>query len=653
MCATSPTAGLSTMLLSVKAGHPKAADQLFNKIYPDLRSIAGRLLQPKDSKGTWAPTDLVNEALSRLLKKHMTWPDNRRHLFSTLAKAMQDVLVERARTHAAAHHGASWQRVSVDSSLADSPQPERLDLLEFDAALEKLTEVSPRSAEVVRLRYFLGQTMAQIAESLALSLTTVEKEWRLARAFLLAHLRGSNEPRPATLSLPAVKSTSDAGSFKQGQGDDSYLHGLNPAPITATERFELARSIGQYAIERKLGDGGMGSVYQARDTLAERMVAIKVVPPHLANFEVARDRIIREAKALAHINHPGVVRLLSVEQHSDVLLLISEYVAGYSLAESLRALQDASISGSSHLIMSPADIVRVCADIAEALQYIHSLGIVHRDVKPSNILVADRGPARLIDFGIAVTRSDVSFGEQDVSGTRRYMSPELLSGAPSPISAASDVFALGLTLKELLTACYARLNSQPASRPSAAGEQKKADSLIPPPLRHAYEAATTTNPADRILLVEFRGLLNDFLRKNYADKSPANKLYIEEEVSSAVILDRHLGSDEKWRRFNHQLWSFIRDSADHSVTLPDAVRIGIRDNIVESEVLAVLGLLSRPEHLSLMAHYRTENGAALDSAFVHEKLMSEWNASSRSLSDDCQAWMKRVRVQWCPIKRYA
>lgn len=205
---------------------------------------------------------------------------------------------------------------------------------------------------------------------------------------------------------------------------------------------ELLGRLGRYDVERVIGSGGMGIVLKAHDSELNRVVAIKVLAPHLANSGAARRRFSREARAAAAVLHPNVLPIFNVESDGRTPYFVMQFVAG----ESLQARVDRQ---------GPLEIptaLRIARQTAAALMAAHSQGLVHRDVKPANILLeecVDR--AQLSDFGLARTVDDASLTRTGiVAGTPHYMSPEQASG--EPIDARSDLFSLGCTLYFMLAA---------------------------------------------------------------------------------------------------------------------------------------------------------------------------------------------------------
>lgn len=202
---------------------------------------------------------------------------------------------------------------------------------------------------------------------------------------------------------------------------DALLHALTAA------------TAGSYRIERELGRGGMGAVFLARDLALDRDVAIKVLPPDLGLNPTLRERFVREARLAASLSHPNIVHVHAVLEHGDLLAIVMQYVDGETLS------QRVARSGP----YDAADTARLLQDTSWALGYAHARGIVHRDVKPDNLLI-ERGTGRpmILDFGIA--RTDRTQGLTEVGqsiGTPHYLSPE--QAAAEEVDGRSDLYSLG------------------------------------------------------------------------------------------------------------------------------------------------------------------------------------------------------------------
>ncbi|MEX2177520.1 MAG: serine/threonine-protein kinase, partial [Gemmatimonadaceae bacterium] len=210
-----------------------------------------------------------------------------------------------------------------------------------------------------------------------------------------------------------------------------------PTPYSGDDpiRVALERAIGfQYDVTRMLGRGGMGAVYHAHEKALDRQVAIKVLPPDAVGGD-ARDRFMREARTAARLTHPNIVPLLTFGETDGLVYYVMGYVDGESLEQRLRRAgpMDADV------------VARLLEQLAHALDYAHAQGIVHRDVKPDNILLDSAGTPKLTDFGIArrPASGDTLTSAGMLMGTPRYMSPEQASG-DREIDGRSDIYALGL-----------------------------------------------------------------------------------------------------------------------------------------------------------------------------------------------------------------
>jgi serine/threonine protein kinase len=202
---------------------------------------------------------------------------------------------------------------------------------------------------------------------------------------------------------------------------------------------------GRYRLISRLGRGAMGVVWQARDERLHRSVAIKqlLLPPELSESEVeeANRRAMREARITARLHHPHAIAVYDMVDHNHQPFLIMEYVPSGSLATVL------SIQG----VLSPEAVARIGSQISSALADAHQAGIVHRDIKPGNVLLTDDGTAKITDFGVSHAVGDVTVTASGiVAGTPAYLAPEVAQGHRADF--ASDVFSLGATLYTALEA---------------------------------------------------------------------------------------------------------------------------------------------------------------------------------------------------------
>ena len=238
---------------------------------------------------------------------------------------------------------------------------------------------------------------------------------------------------------------------------DLYLNECTPMTESESrqgQEDQVGRTLGPYQLKRLLGRGGMGEVYEAIDTRLDRVIAIKLLRPEVVQDEARKSRFEREAKALAALKHPGIVTIYSIETIEDVTLIAMELVSGQTLSKLLKAERKISVDR----------VLDLALPIADALAAAHKQGIVHRDVKPDNIIVGPNGEITVLDFGLAKLASSAIDGldpdeaqtqvehatmEGRILGTVHYMSPEQAQG--HQIAASTDVFALGVVMYEMAT----------------------------------------------------------------------------------------------------------------------------------------------------------------------------------------------------------
>jgi eukaryotic-like serine/threonine-protein kinase len=290
------------------------------------------------------------------------------------------------------------------------------------------------------------------------------------------------------MKRPEISLTEEPGTLPLGGSDPTEALPGAPGPRLI---------LGRYRLERRLGAGGFGVVWLAWDEKLEREVAVKAIPLENGGGE----RVEREARAAARLNHPGIVGIYELASDEHDVYLVSELVRGRTLAELLRA-------GA----IADRDVARIGMALCEALDHAHARGVIHRDVKPQNVMVvadpaAGAGFAKLADFGVAhVASGDPLTRTGDVVGTLAYMAPEQAEG--SRTTPASDVYSLALTLFEAWTgsnpvraggpAATARRLGRPL--PSLAAARRD----LPIELCDAIDDALDVDPAHRPAPAELR-----------------------------------------------------------------------------------------------------------------------------------------------------
>jgi serine/threonine-protein kinase len=237
---------------------------------------------------------------------------------------------------------------------------------------------------------------------------------------------------------PALFVESRAFSLPPVAGGHRSARRARPEPL-----YPPGKIIDKYRLLEVVGTGGFAVVYRAKHLLLDRIVALKLLKAELlAEHRGAGALLVEEARLAARITHPNVVRVLDVTHTEDLSYIVMDFVEGVSLARRL------ATSGA----LSPSQVLRLGLDVAAGLRAGHEQGLIHRDIKPGNVLLTSEGSARIVDYGMAraTSRRDWLWqtGKRAVVGTRGYMAPEQLGG--HDVDFRADVYALGITLEEAL-----------------------------------------------------------------------------------------------------------------------------------------------------------------------------------------------------------
>ena len=202
----------------------------------------------------------------------------------------------------------------------------------------------------------------------------------------------------------------------------------------------IGRNLGRYHIERLIGQGAMGVVFQARDPDLDRVVAVKILYPNLVSDTELVERFRLEARTAANLHHRNIVAIYDVGYSQDLYYFVMEYLEGRPLSRII----------AEQGILPTSQVLDICGQIASALDYIHRRKLVHRDVKSSNIIVDSEGRAVLTDFGLALTSKGSSLtAEGKIIGTPQYIAPEQIAGGE--VGGWTDLYALGVVTYEMLT----------------------------------------------------------------------------------------------------------------------------------------------------------------------------------------------------------
>lgn len=357
--------------------------------------------------------------------------------------------------------------------------------------------------------------------------------------------------------------------------------------------------VGRYSIDRELGRGGMGVVYLAREVQLDRLVAIKLLPPELAVQNTLRDRFLREAQLAAKLSHPHIIPIHAVEQAGAFVYFVMAYVDGETLGQRVESRGPVSAS----------DGIRILREVAWALAYAHGQGLVHRDIKPDNILIeAASGRALVADFGIAAVTGDIP--GDGVSGTPEFMSPEQALG--TGIDARSDLYSLGAT------AFYALSGRLPFVGKTAAEVLKRQIAASAPSL-----AATRTSVPRKLAQ-----LVDQCLSKDPAAR-PAN---------AQILADRLGLTVEQRRELPAALRAFVKrngrmDGGGTIISLIGTLFASVGAAIVSGPTAGVAtlgaGVAIMPAMFSVLAAKKL-----LDLGFSHADLAPAFRAEQESAREE-------------------
>ncbi|WP_422927043.1 serine/threonine-protein kinase [Singulisphaera sp. PoT] len=270
-----------------------------------------------------------------------------------------------------------------------------------------------------------------------------------------------------------------------------------------TKRFLNNKShgmvVGRYAILDRIGSGSMGRVYKAQHLMMDRVVALKIIAPEIANNDRVVARFHREMKLVGRLDHPNVVRAFDADQMNKVLYIVMEFVSGLSLSQRYR-----------QGLIPPQDMVNYAAQAALGLSHAHSQGIVHRDIKPSNLLLTEDHKLKVLDLGLGVLMEadeQSSFATADgvAVGTIDYMSPEQACGRD--VDGRSDLFSLGCSMYHMMSgrlpfpgdSPVERLGKRISGRPEPLSDVMPG---VPAALCQVMDRLLATKPADRFQSAE-------------------------------------------------------------------------------------------------------------------------------------------------------
>ena len=300
------------------------------------------------------------------------------------------------------------------------------------AALPRYLDVAAGRAEVRDLRLLVAW-VAWLATTSVVSIVHLRQVIvaHRARALRVNAARAGRRRRASSATL-----IESPAAVAEGSGASRGSSGVSPGGARAAPGD-------RYRIQSELGRGGMGVVYHATDTVLQREVALKELPLHLGGSNDLAKRFRQEARVLAKLAHPNIVQVHDLVEENGRLWIALEYISGGTVADAMRYAGGA---------LGWTEVARIGAQVAEGLAFAHAQGVIHRDIKPMNVLLTDDRPsvAKITDFGLAkLAESTEHTVPGSVLGSARYMSPEQVAGRPA--DARSDVYAFGISLFEMLT----------------------------------------------------------------------------------------------------------------------------------------------------------------------------------------------------------
>ena len=385
----------------------------------------------------------------------------------------------------------------------------------YERAIEVLQSVSPQSPQARAATALLGRIFLEKGlltraieklDSLQAEPPASKDDLEILSCLAEAHERSGEVLRALNLLEQIVDFDAEFGDIPERleRLQERAWGGSSTNMSMQNDRYELRSEIGR---------GGMGVVHLAHDRELERPVAIKFLPTELAKQPAAVKMFRAEARAAAAMNHPNIVHVYDVTVVSNRPCIVMEYVQGKTARELMRR------QGTKEKVpLSPRRTAEVARDICDALAYAHTQNVIHRDVKPGNIIVSNRGQAKLMDFGISKVLARNAESETQAKGTPQYMPPEQILG--QEVDGRTDLYALGISMFEILTA------QRPFGGEDVVNQQLNVDipdprkirSDIPKDLVDIIQRACQKQARDRFQSArEMADSLSDFIAKGAPD----------------------------------------------------------------------------------------------------------------------------------------
>ena len=343
----------------------------------------------------------------------------------------------------------------------------------------------------------------------------------------------------------------------------------------------IGKTISHYKILEKLGEGGMGVVYKAEDTKLKREVALKFLPTNALQGKEEKERFTREAQAAAALNHPNIATIYAIEEVDDDTFIVMEYIKGKELRELTTEDRELSIE----------DVTNYAIQIAEGLKAAHKKGVIHRDIKSSNIMITDEDHVKIMDFGLAKVRGGAQVTKVGTTlGTAAYMSPEQAQGMKT--DHRTDIWAFGVVLYEMLSGqmpfpgdyeqavIYSILNEEPEPN-------NNLDSLVPKKLKQIVMRCLDKSKDKRYHSCQ--EILSDLSSKNHNQAAIHPKVSKIKFAKSNLILEEDIFiGREAQLEFLLEKFKNIRETKESTVFIYGESGIG------KSQLVAkALGAISK------------------------------------------------------------
>ncbi|HET6670049.1 MAG TPA: protein kinase [Pyrinomonadaceae bacterium] len=377
-----------------------------------------------------------------------------------------------------------------------------------------------------------------------------------------------------------------------------------------TQDLKVNTTLSHYRIVSKLGAGGMGEVYLARDTKLDRKVALKILPDDVAEDQTRMRRFVQEAKAASALNHPNIITIHEVEQVNSMNFIVTEFIDGETLRQRIR------------VGMKLAEILEVAIQTASALAAAHAAGIIHRDIKPENIMVRHDGYIKVLDFGLAkltepraavtdpeaATRAMVDTSAGTVMGTAVYMSPEQAKGAK--VDERTDLWSVGVVLYEMITGRVPFFGETPTEAISLILQKEPAPLTrfareVPAELERIVNKALTKNCEERYqsakdLLIDLRNL--------------RRKLEVDAEIDRTVSPELRGGPSSGPATASGVASATATAGAPQTASTAQYILFGIKQHKIAALVAAVVLALAA---VALTAYLRSKTAeGSIDSIAV-------------------------------------